>query len=277
MDFLSRRRKVVSISALADALERGESLDAGTVVISFDDGYRDTLELAAPVLERYGLPAIVYLSTGNLTRGENQWVDELYSAFRFRSNQQLRLNAPAAAHYDLEGGDTLREAYHSIAEQLLIAGRSERRALLDEVTAQLSPVERPPRLMLSWPEVKELAERHPGFEIGVHTREHLDLTECGEEEARAEIENAMADIASELRVEAEHLAFPYGRTNRRIREIVARSCVRSAVIGESMSLVHGGTDRFAMSRIGARSAMTRFRFQTCGAYPNLPLALLGRA
>ena len=277
MSFLARRRKVVSMSALVDALESEEDVEPGTVVISFDDGYRDTLELAAPVLEFYGIPAIVYLSTGNVTGGANQWVDELYSAFQFRTNHQLRLDAPDAPLYDLEMEDTLFEAYHSMAGRLLAMQRSEREALLEEVRAQLSAVERPPRLMLTWQEVKELTRRYPGFEIGVHTREHPDLTACGEEAARAELENSMADIAGELKLEVEHLAFPYGRTNERIREIVARSSLRSAVIGESMSLVHCGTDRFAIPRIEARSAMTRFRFQTSGAYPDLPLALLGRA
>ncbi len=277
MDFLARRRKVVSMSALVDALESGENAEPGTVVISFDDGYRDTLELAAPILERYGLPAIVYLSTGNAARGVNQWVDELYSAFQFRTRHRLRLDGPDAPVYDLEKKDILLEAYHSTAGRLVAMEPSERNELLEEVKAQLSVAERPPRLMLTWPEVKELVRRYPGFEIGGHTREHLDLTACGEEAARADLEGSMADIAGELKIEVEHLAYPYGRTNERIREMVAGSSLRSAVIGESMSLVHCGTDRFAMPRIEARSAMTRFRFQTSGAYPDLPLALLGRA
>ena len=277
MDFLARRRKVVSMSALVDALESGENAEAGTVVISFDDGYRDTLELAAPILERHGLPAILYLSTGTAARGANQWVDELYSAFQFRTRHQLRLDGPDSPVYDLEKKDTLFEAYHATAGRLVAMEPSERNEFLEEVKAQLSAAERPPRLMLTWPEVKELTRRYPGFEIGGHTREHLDLTACGEEAARADLKGSMADIAGELKIEVVHLAYPYGRTNERIREMVAGSSLRSAVIGESMSLVHCGTDRFAMPRIEARSAMTRFRFQTSGAYPDLPLALLGRA
>ena len=274
MEFLARRRNVVSIGVLVDALEREEPVDPGTVVITFDDGYRDTLELAAPVLDRCGLPAIVYLSTGSVSQRVNQWVDELYSAFRFRGRHQLRLGGQA---YDLAREDGCFEAYHSIAERMLLANRSERDALLGAVRAQLSPVERPPRLMLTWPEVKELTRRYPRFEIGAHTREHLDLTECGEEVVRAEIENSKADIAGELDLEVQHMAFPYGRTDDRIREIVADSSLRSAVIGESMSLVRSGTDRLAMPRIQPGSGMTQFRFQTSGAYPDLPLALLGRA
>jgi peptidoglycan/xylan/chitin deacetylase (PgdA/CDA1 family) len=276
MEFLARRRKVVSISGLVSRLERGDVPETGTVVISFDDGYRDTLEVAAPIMERYGLPAIVYLSTGEVTRGVNQWVDELYSAFQSRTKHRLRLDGPDAPLFDLDKEDVLLQAYNSIERRLLAAHRSEREALLDEVKAQLRPLECPPRLMLTWQEVRELTRRHPRFEIGVHTRDHIDLTACEGEVARAELESSMADVTREVKEKVEHFAFPYGRTNEHTREIVAQASLRSAVIGESRSRVQGGTDRFAMPRVEVGGAMTRFRFRTCGAYPDLPLGLLGR-
>jgi len=192
--FLALRRKVVSMSELVDTLERGESAELGTVVISFDDGYRDTLELAAPILERYGLPAIVYLPTGNVARGMNQCIDQIYSTFQFRTRQQLRLDGPDAPLFDLGKEDSLFEAYDSIAERLPITPPGEREALLAEVNAQLRPRQRPPRLTLTWEEVKELTRRYRLFEVGIHTREHIDLTSCGEEAARAELESSMDDV-----------------------------------------------------------------------------------
>ena len=277
MEFLARRRKVVGMSDLVARLERGESSEPGTVVITFDDGYRDTFELAAPVLERHRFPAIVYLPTGSVTRGENQWIDQLYSTFQFRTNHHLRLDGPDAAHFDLTSEDTVFEAYDSISRRLLATYGSGREALLAQVKAELRPLERPPRLTLNWEEVKDLLRRYRGFEIGVHTREHVDLTSCGEETARAEIGSSIADVARELEVKVEHFAYPYARNNAAIREIVADASLRSAVVGEPVSLIRRGTDRFAMPRIEVRSAMTRFRFQTCGAYPDLPLALLKRS
>jgi peptidoglycan/xylan/chitin deacetylase (PgdA/CDA1 family) len=277
MDFLARRRKVVSMSELVGTLEGGDSPEPGTVVISFDDGYRDTLEVAAPVLERHGFPAILYLATGYVTRAENQWASQLHAAFQFRTEHRLCVEGHEPQRFELRGEGAVLEAYESIARRLLTADWKERSRLLGQVTEQLLPREEPPRLTLTWAEIAELTRRHPRFEIGVHTRDHIDLTAHGEETARAEIEACVADVARELNVSVEHFSFPYGRSNDRIRQIVADSSLRSAVVTEPASLIRRDTYRYAMPRTEVTPAMTRFRFQTSGAYPDLPLALLGRA
>ena len=44
----------------------GATLPPRAVLISFDDGYRDNLENAAPVLQRYGYPAVIFVPIGYL-------------------------------------------------------------------------------------------------------------------------------------------------------------------------------------------------------------------
>lgn len=69
MAFLARRRAVVPLEAVADAsVERGKP----AVAITFDDGFRNVLTEAAPVLGRYGFPATVFVPTGWLGR-RSEW------------------------------------------------------------------------------------------------------------------------------------------------------------------------------------------------------------
>jgi peptidoglycan/xylan/chitin deacetylase (PgdA/CDA1 family) len=60
--FFKRRFRVVSLRDLVDRLERGLDLNR-ELAITFDDGYRDNFEHAAPVLENFSLPATFFVVT----------------------------------------------------------------------------------------------------------------------------------------------------------------------------------------------------------------------
>ena len=70
MELLARRRNVVTLDAIVDGrIPDGKP----TVAITFDDAYRSVLELAAPVLERYGLPSTVFVPTHWIGL-QNAWI-----------------------------------------------------------------------------------------------------------------------------------------------------------------------------------------------------------
>ena len=52
---------VVALDGVLEYYVNGAELPARAVLITFDDGYRDNLEHAAPVLERYGYPAVLFV------------------------------------------------------------------------------------------------------------------------------------------------------------------------------------------------------------------------
>ena len=62
MDYLARNGyHVIPLSDLAGFLERGEPVPRKSVVLTIDDGYRSTYEVAFPILRKYGFQATVFL------------------------------------------------------------------------------------------------------------------------------------------------------------------------------------------------------------------------
>ncbi|CAN5205343.1 hypothetical protein BH09ACT13_BH09ACT13_07430 [soil metagenome] len=59
----------VSLDAVRDHYLHGAELPARAALITFDDGYRDNLENALPVLRRHGYPAVVFVPIGFLDDG----------------------------------------------------------------------------------------------------------------------------------------------------------------------------------------------------------------
>ncbi|HEY4622036.1 MAG TPA: polysaccharide deacetylase family protein [Gaiellaceae bacterium] len=59
----------VSLDAVRDHYVLGTALPSRAVLITFDDGYRDNLENALPVLRRHGYPAVLFVPIGFLDDG----------------------------------------------------------------------------------------------------------------------------------------------------------------------------------------------------------------
>ena len=276
MSFLARRRHVVSLDYLIAALHTQEPLPRGTVAITFDDGYLDNLEVAAPILARYQLPAVVYLATDYIDRGSNQWIDTLYGYFRVRSRQQLDLTDFGLNTWTLVNPLTLRDAYFRIVDQLVTAPVPLRKAILTEVRAQLAPLETAPRLTMTWDDVRRLQQEYPNFALGVHTVNHIDLTTHIDATAW-EVQTAVQRVEAETGYRPHHFAYPYNRCNAATRARLKQTSVRSAVTTADDPVVRPNPDIYALPRLEAARSMTLLRLRTGGAFPDLSKQLLGRA
>jgi len=272
MAFLQAHRRVTSLSHLIEDVAAGRVPPPGTVCLTFDDGYLDNLTVAAPILERYRLPATLFLATGYVERAEPQWADVLHWQLTRRTSQRLAL--PGIVEEDLRCSAGLARARRALHRLLLEATHAERAELLAEAGRQLAPQGRMPRLTLRWDEVRELRRRHPGFEIGGHTRDHLDLRSHRGEVARAQIEGCAADVRRELGESPGHFSFPYARWCPETRALVEAAGWASAVGAGERLRIDPGSDRFALPRVEAPGSMTALRFETSGANPGA-LAVLG--
>lgn len=64
MHAVSRNYNVVSLKALIEKIKNKKPIEPKTVVITFDDGYRDNLLCAAPILQKYNIPATFFITSG---------------------------------------------------------------------------------------------------------------------------------------------------------------------------------------------------------------------
>jgi peptidoglycan/xylan/chitin deacetylase (PgdA/CDA1 family) len=277
MRFLAARRRVLSLDELVEKLSQKKPVARESVVITFDDGYRSTLDIAAPILKRLGLPAVLYLVTGSVTHGTSQFIDVLYASFNRRTRDVLDFEALGVHHADLRDPLVVRKTYLALADELMRASAAERDRFLAEIVDRLRPDGSLPRLTMTWDEVRELRALHPGIEIGLHTRNHVDLTCCGPDVVHWELRSCVEDVRGVLGVVARHFSFPYGRSSEAARRAVIEHGFRSAVVTEPAAVVRTSADPFGLARLSAPSDMSLFPFVTSGAYPELSLAVLGRA
>jgi peptidoglycan/xylan/chitin deacetylase (PgdA/CDA1 family) len=76
MRILREQFSPISVRELLGYLDKGD-LPRNAVVVTFDDGYADNLHEAKPILEKFDIPAMVFVATGNLGGKTEFWWDEL--------------------------------------------------------------------------------------------------------------------------------------------------------------------------------------------------------
>lgn len=181
------------------------------VALTFDDGYRDNLEFAWPVLERHGVPFAVYI-VSNFADGSGElWWEALERLVANESRLELEVDGKRRT-IDCSDADRKYRAFGEIAG--LLPGESngiERQAVLRNLASQydLDLHQQCRELCMSWQELTELAKNQI-CTIGAHTVNHVFLSNVDERLARREMGDCADAIASSLGRRPAHFAFPYG-------------------------------------------------------------------
>lgn len=76
LEVLQKHTRPMQLQQLTQALQDGKRLHQ-SAIITFDDGYADNLYNAKPLLERYNIPATVFVTTGGVGHEREFWWDEL--------------------------------------------------------------------------------------------------------------------------------------------------------------------------------------------------------
>lgn len=214
--FIARRFRVLRLEDLVARVRESKSL-AGCCAITFDDGYRDFLVHAYPVLQRFGFPVTHFLVSSCLDGG----VPWTYRVERLVAHDAVPSREAAVA--------TLRPMPRAQRERWL-AERESALPALPPLPEMLGPA--------------DLAHIDGGLvEWGSHTVSHAFLDSIPIDEARMEIVESKRALEAEVGRPVRYLAYPNGYYNDDVLRLVAEGgyeaalTVRQSEVGRA-SVVH---------------------------------------
>jgi len=176
VDQLARERELLSLPRLVELLRSGRPLGAPKAVVTFDDGYRNVLTVAQPLLHDRGVPFAAFVCTRNAATGERLPTDLLRAALWGTRERAVRLDGPDLGELPLADDAQRRAAVAVATVALKRSPWAVGRALLAQLAALLDDEPLPPGdddAPLTWEEVAELARA--GVAIGSHGHEHVLL------------------------------------------------------------------------------------------------------
>jgi peptidoglycan/xylan/chitin deacetylase (PgdA/CDA1 family) len=181
------------------------------VCLTFDDGYRDTLQWAYPILKEAGAPFAVYVPTSFPDRlGELWWL--VLEAVISRNNRIGLLIDGRDRKFDCRTVAEKRALYDELYWWLRARPTEKEMRSVVRLLAAFYHVDVAAfceELCMSWPELAELAA-DPLVTIGAHTVNHPMLAKLTKEAARSEMDLSRSIIEAALAVRPAHLSYPIG-------------------------------------------------------------------
>ena len=273
-----REHRPIYLSQLASALRNGD-LPRRSAVVTFDDGYADNLHQGKPLLERYDVPATVFVTTGSIGAEQEFWWDELDRILLQPGSlpRELTLTLDGrASSWDLGEARNYSESeawqhrswkasepppsprhalYLSLWKRLRTSPAEERHEALQRLMtwANVEPLSRPTHRSLTPNEVLTLA-RGGLVEIGAHTVTHPALAVLPADSQRLEIERSKSDLETLLGRAVTDFAYPYGSRHDYTAETVAavRAAGFTSACSTSDCLVKPATGLYQLPRIYVR-------------------------
>jgi peptidoglycan/xylan/chitin deacetylase (PgdA/CDA1 family) len=179
--------------------------------LTFDDGYRDVLQWAYPILKQHDVPFAIYVATSFPDRvGELWWL--ALEAVIARNSQIALVIDGRDCMFNCESIDMKRQAYEHLYWWLRgLATEDELRDVVRDLCARyrVDIAAFCNGLCMGWDELMELAG-DPMVTIGAHTVNHVMLAKVPYRTARAEMDMSRAVIGAALGVTPQHLCYPVG-------------------------------------------------------------------
>jgi peptidoglycan/xylan/chitin deacetylase (PgdA/CDA1 family) len=246
MDLVGRLFQVMDLCEGVTRLREG-SLSPRALAVTFDDGYANNLQVAAPILQAKGLPATVFVSTG-FTGGGCMWNDLVIEALR-RAPATLDLRDLGLGILQLPDMASRRRAIDAVLahiKYLDIDARFDQAAAL----AHRAGIGAVNDMMMTEGQLRQLADT--GIAIGAHCVRHPILSRTSDAEAAQEIVRSKQELERITGRPVQAFAYPNGRPDK---DYAARhvAMVRNAGFSVAVSTAWGaavrGSDPLQIPRI----------------------------
>lgn len=250
--------RVVRLEEALTTLIRGVERPHYELVITFDDGFRNNLEQAAPVLKEFGYPAVFFVTTGLVTGERGLWW--------YRLRQAMDAVA-ASGSFEMPNGERVTisglDAQIRLLRRLEVMLKGMNPSSVDRYVNKLEQLAgiagRPDAVAMMTPEeVGQLAGM--GFDVEPHSHRHLSGHAIDVCTAADEITTSASLIQKWTGQTPRFYSYPFGDDYPEKDKLFNEAGFQAAVTSDP-DMNRPGISPFALKRWTIKTMHTPARFE----------------
>lgn len=251
LDVLSKYGQPVSLKQIRRNLG-DRTVSRRSIAITFDDGYADTFDVAAPLLRQKAIPATVFIVSGSL--GKAFWWDEITQIIEDAAELPARFKLEAGSKlFHWSGGTDPRRNRDILARRLGDYFRSIDFSVHATVLRRLRTIfdvgkdtfDQPCAVS---PERLANENRNGLLDIGSHTVSHASLGKLSIARQQHELRKSKRDLEEISGRDISSFSFPNGADSAATGRVAARLGFELACTS-SAGVVNVGTNPFLLPRL----------------------------
>jgi peptidoglycan/xylan/chitin deacetylase (PgdA/CDA1 family) len=267
LQYLTRHYTPVSLQAVLDS--NGRELPGRAVLVTFDDAYASVVELAAPLCQKYGVPAVFFVNAA-FVDNRRLAPDNLVCYVASQQGMENVRKAAGTLGRSVPPMQSLREVFASFFPSITLV---EREAFL-EALKHLSGIDErrlaeESALYLTAKQLRSLASFN--FEIGNHTYTHVHCRSLLREEIEREIGGNKAELEGIYGRKVRSFSQPYGSSKDltgELTEYLRQSGHEAVFLSESVANFRDA-DLRRLDRVNARTGGDDALFMDLEVLPRL--------
>lgn len=268
VSYFTQNFNITSLDKVKTCIENRLPFPERSVVFTFDDGYRDNFT-AYEILKKYNASATFYLVSSCIGNASILWLFEVIYLVKNtrKAFVEFSFNGNSMTLPLLNLGQR-EAAIRKITVNIKSNNIANREKILEQLRNQIIDVEdckeKAAQVMLTWPQVKEMADN--GMTLGGHTTTHLNLPNADSIDAQREIVECKSQIQSHTGKEVRHFSYPNGGPYDYYNDTIM-AFVKEAGYATSTTSNNGISDHrsnpFELSRIRVTPYLSEIIYQVC--------------
>ncbi|MBN2018003.1 MAG: polysaccharide deacetylase family protein [Candidatus Cloacimonetes bacterium] len=260
LQYLRTYYNPISLHELVNYIQNEVPIPENAAVLTFDDGYMNNYTLAFPLLEKYQIPATIFMTMDFIYNSLWIWVNALEYIISKASIKHFSISIPdrGLVTFTIENEEEKAKVYKQLKEML----KEFHPSMIDNIISELKKNlnvkigynEVINYQMLDESTIKKMSS--PLVDFGSHTLSHPILTRLNTEEVIHEIKDSKEILERILGEEVEYFCYPNGDYNEEIVAIVKEHY--KAALSTDSGFVDKSSNIFLLPRIAAKADFDHF-------------------
>jgi peptidoglycan/xylan/chitin deacetylase (PgdA/CDA1 family) len=204
----------VGIDDLVASME-GVELPTNPILVTFDDGYKDNIETALPILKRNHCKAVFFIATHYLSERRVFWWDRINYLFKRSTRSKVKVTFPWDIEFSLRTKEQRDAAIRGALRIVKCHYALDLERFLEELAVATGvtwndDIDRSlaNEVLMTWDQVREL--QRAGMDVQSHTRTHRVLQTLTARQLQDELRGSREDLEAQLSIPINSISYPVG-------------------------------------------------------------------